>query len=594
MHHPSCLRLFNAVLAVGEPAAEPVFLPTYGVIVSPSAAYAIAAIEAYLNERTLNGEQLNATFHKSWQKVATASTLQLRIEQIVHYLSTYGLEKIGLYSNDTIYIPAEVLDCPENLTLKTVHSIAIASATQQCLELLSQKVALKPETIEDILLVLEDCGYQFTGQELIGNREAACLIADLVGVLPRNGDDLFRYLFYKATDSTLVIKNPASDAIIKASNYQLPSLDSDQRIQLAKSFNRHKPLWMAFKKAHPENPRQVNAIARLSKKHHVPVLANPLSLVTSGKCDPEAIVTFAKTAPLAQVIRAINALRSYAATDARRYRIRNGTSWVKADMVREPDQTLVGDLLAIVQQRINRDLVYYVPPHMDYTLPISEKQFLGNIPIGTAITIPQSEEFLLVGVHWEDAENTRTDLDLSCVSTAGVIAWNTTLRTGDRSLLHSGDVTAAPKPNGAAEYLYAQRLSDPWLVTLHLFSGKLNHPFSFRIGSGSNIQNNYMIDPNKVVFETPLECIKKEMILGLLEPTETGSRFVFIGDAGSNCRVAAFSDRGRQRLQAVLAQSATAVRLSEVLRITNDPTSADVDLSPVNLQRNTLLRLIAG
>jgi hypothetical protein len=84
------------------------------------------------------------------------------------------------------------------------------------------------------------------------------------------------------------------------------------------------------------------------------------------------------------------------------------------------------------------------------------------------------------------------------------------------------------------------------------------------------------------------------MILGLLEPTETGSRFVFIGDAGSNCRVAAFSDRGRQRLQAVLAQSATAVRLSEVLRITNDPTSADVDLSPVNLQRNTLLRLIAG
>ncbi len=595
MNHASCLRLFNAVLSINSPSIDHAFLPQHGVVILPGAVYALDAIQSYLRESALDGKQLNAAFHKSWRKIATASTLQLRIEQILHYMTTYGMEHFGLYSDDTIYVPKEAFDCPEGVSLKVIGTIESGLATQQCLDLLAQKVALKPETIKDVLLVLEDCGYRFTGKEPIGNREAACLIVDAMGVLPTQGDDLFRYLFYKSTGSALVIKNSETDAAIKESGYQLPSLSSAQLVELAKSFNRHKTLWMAIKKAHPDNARSVNAISRLSKQHHTPIVPNPLSLAASGNCDPEAIVAAAKTAPLPQVIRAVNALRSYAVTDARRYRIRNGKSWVATDRVRNVDQGLAHDLMVIVRQRINCDQVFYVPAHVDYALPVSEKQFLGNIPIGTTIAIPQSEEFLLVGVHWyNDDDSSSVDLDLSCASAAGVIAWNTSLRTDDRRLMHSGDITSAPRPDGAAEYLYAQRITNPWLVTLHLYSGEPNHPFSFRIGSGTNITRNYIIDPSKVALEAPMKCLKEEMVLGLLEPTESGARFVLVGDAGSKGRVASVTGQGQQRLRATLAQSETMVRLSEVLKITHDPMEADVDLSPGALQRNTLLRLIAG
>ena len=594
-NYTSCLRLFGAVPAsINSPNADYTFLPEHGVVVLPGASHAVNAIKDYLRECALSGKQLNAAFHKSWQKIATASTLQLHLEQLLHYLSTYGMEQFGLDGSSMIYVPKEVFDCPEEVALKTIGAIDPKLATQQCLDLLGQKVALKPETIKDILLVLEDCGYRFTGKEKIGNREAACLVIDMMGVLPTQGDDLFRYLLYKATGSALVIKNPKADLAIKESGYQLPSLSYAQLIELAKSFNRHKSLWMAIKKAHPDNGRSVNMISRLSKQHHAPLTPSPLSLATSGKCDPETIATFAQSAPLSQVIRAINALRSYAATESRRYRIRNGKSWVATDRVRPVDQGLVNGLLAIVRQRINCDKVFYVPSHVDYALPTSEKQFLGNIPIGTTIAIPRSDEFLLVGVHWYNDEHGRVDLDLSSVSADGVIAWNTGLRTDDRSLMHSGDMTSAPRPDGAAEYLYAQRIGKPWLVKLHLFSGEENHPFSFRIGSGESVAKNYLIDPHKVLFEAPMTCLANEMILGVLEPTELGARFVLVGDAGSDRRLAFSTDLGKKRLRATLEQSETMVRLSEVVKITHDPMKADVDLCPKALRCDTLLRLIAG
>ena len=60
----------------------------------------------------LTPEQMNSSFHKSWKKIKEANIEQLVIEQIIHYITTYGFEKLGIYSHDSVYIPNEELKIP--------------------------------------------------------------------------------------------------------------------------------------------------------------------------------------------------------------------------------------------------------------------------------------------------------------------------------------------------------------------------------------------------------------------------------------------------------------------------------------------------
>lgn len=64
-------------------------------------------IETIEKEVGLTPEKLNSSFHKSWEKIRDASDEQLLIEQLIHYFTTYGLENMGLYNKDTVYIPNE-------------------------------------------------------------------------------------------------------------------------------------------------------------------------------------------------------------------------------------------------------------------------------------------------------------------------------------------------------------------------------------------------------------------------------------------------------------------------------------------------------
>ena len=48
---------------------------------------------------------------------------------------------------------------------------------------------------------------------------------------------------------------------------------------------------------------------------------------------------------------------------------------------------------------------------INYTLPATEKQFIGYFPSGTSISIPKE---MIFGIHWENVNTHRIDLDLSC------------------------------------------------------------------------------------------------------------------------------------------------------------------------------------
>lgn len=103
------LKLFNAVLAQKSDAKA--FISDNGFIIEPQAMWAKKEIISYYAKEKLNGNDLNKTFHKSWQKVKESSRIDLLIEQINHYISTYGSN----FQNE-IYIPNEIVNVP-NLKL---------------------------------------------------------------------------------------------------------------------------------------------------------------------------------------------------------------------------------------------------------------------------------------------------------------------------------------------------------------------------------------------------------------------------------------------------------------------------------------------
>jgi hypothetical protein len=158
---------------------------------------------------SLDGEQLNATFHKSWNKVKTASMEQLVMEQIVHYITTYGFEALGIYDKNSVFMPNETLNVPdlkpEELKLIVIRGYTKDELKEKVLQMLYSGVALKEETINDIIEV--SALFDITDEEVfnIKNKEIKMIMYDNMNIIPPKPTEFLRYLVYKTTDKTLLI-----------------------------------------------------------------------------------------------------------------------------------------------------------------------------------------------------------------------------------------------------------------------------------------------------------------------------------------------------------------------------------------------------
>ena len=160
-------------------------------------------IISYYAKEKLNGNELNKTFHKSGRKIKNTSRIDLFFEQITHYISTYGSD-----FQSEIYIPNEILNVPDmKLVLKVIKAYSVEEMQEKCLALLRSGIALKEETIDDLLSILHtELEYDFTGKENIRNKRSGYKIADLYDIYPENPVEFFRYVIYKTTNTTLLIK----------------------------------------------------------------------------------------------------------------------------------------------------------------------------------------------------------------------------------------------------------------------------------------------------------------------------------------------------------------------------------------------------
>lgn len=168
----------------------------------------------------------------------------------------------------------------------------------------------------------------------------------------------------------------------------------------------------------------------------------------------------------------------------RMFPVRSGKVWVTPDKRPPLDRVLVADLRDVIDAevttRLPKGLTFvFDPAVLGAALPLTGKnqgEGLGIWPRGSVSKL-EAGEWLRFFFYWRQAA-ARTDYDLSCLfmdkafQAAQQISY-TNLRSGYAE--HSGDLTSAPAPNGATEFINVRLDKVPpgtvIVPQLYLFNG---------------------------------------------------------------------------------------------------------------------------
>lgn len=600
------LKLFNVVLAdknksVQAQAPEALKL---GLYITPRASHATSMIVNFYREQFLSGTQFNSTFHKSFGKVLSSTRAELFIHQMLHYITTYGFDAMGIYSNDTVYIPNEVLEIPEitdKVSLKVIDAVSEEQLEEKCFDLLGSGIALKQDTIMDVLDILKDTGYSWSNSDIkrIKNKEAKLMIIKMLGIMPTDPVDFVRYLVWAATGQTLLIKDRATIEAIIASGYDITNdVTMFGTANAAMVFNRFKPLFLAFKKASC-NKVIVNKVSRLSKKYHVPmkedILANITSDTTANLDKVEKALDRATNFRKVSILNAINNRMQGSA--ALMYRVRNGKSFVKDSV--EVDRAHLFAAFNVVYTHLVNSLdvkgkTIKVSEGIKLAVPTSEKMFIGNLPTGTSVNLATD---MIAGIYWENAWGA-SDLDLSGMS-LNKIGWNSQFKNEAGTAIFSGDITNAH--NGASEVFYVKKgLSHPMLMVNNIYSGEVGCKFKIFAGheepKNGALTSNYTVNPNNVLFQVDTEMDTKQQIVGIFIPEEDGTvTFVLVNTGFGNVSVSSKGDLLDKAKEFFVKSNARPLNLEKLLVDAGAIVSTEegeIDLTVENLAKDTIINLI--
>ena len=448
------------------------------------------------------------------------------------------------------------------------------------------------------------------------NKEVKAALYDALGSVPSNPTEFLRYVVYRATEKTLLIKNRASVAAIKErDNLDIVSyFDRYERefglARLAEVFYRFKPLFLAFR-TNSKLKKTINKIRRLAEQNHKPMPEDTLNMVTARLRQDQPVLNdpfyrALETASLFRKIRLAYALKFRTTTsDSILYRIRNGKSYATAfDFTNQ-----VGAQVAyeVVLQSLTADIAknvagkkIFIPAGIHYGLPATEKQFIGNLPSGTSVEMAQD---MVAGIHWENVEDHRIDLDLSLLSAeGGKIGWDGSYRSGKKDILFSGDMTDAPKPQGASELFYiGQQARGVFILFVNYFNfhPTVEVPFKILVAHEKpvHLTSHYTVDPNNIVALSSTTMNVKQKNLGFIVANETGCKFYFAAsDLGGSrsARSGGYTEQARNYLLNFYTES---IVLNDVLasagaELVGSATEADIDLSPENIDKTSLLDLL--
>ena len=186
-------------------------------------------------------------------------TYQLLRKQWLHYLEVYGLNRPGLFNLE--------VSNGKIVTIKAVQGITVEELEKKVQALLCANAPVKDsvalKNIIDHYLIRYDVNE-------IKNNELRVLLYDVIRDIFKNGDDVVRYICYKATGFALLIKSKEVIIAVIFGRVQIPNhfLDKHEFV-LSQIFNKHKKIIMTLK--HKNNANIINRISRKKYRNHVPI-----------------------------------------------------------------------------------------------------------------------------------------------------------------------------------------------------------------------------------------------------------------------------------------------------------------------------------
>lgn len=631
----STIRLFKAVPVEtkSQPAASLVAavntatLP-YGFIFAPevisSGTYSIDQVNSAYGR---NPQELNQSFHKSFAKVRDASMRQLVFEQILHYFTTYGAETLGFYNQDSVYIPGEVLNAPEladGVRLIVIHGLTKKELKDKLMTLLSSGIALHEQTLADAMEVAQFVGFVAEDIAAVKNKEAKADLYNAFGLVPSDAEEFLRYIIYRATGSTLLIKDRKTIEAIRSSEmttaiaWQFANYERDHGLEpLSAIFYRYKSLWLAFRTT-PVLKRTINRIRRLAVQNHKPMREDYLNTVTARlrhgeKLEENQFDAALERANVFRKIRLAYALKfRTTGADSVLYRVRNGKSWATSfsfpndRSAATTYQTVVASILEDIRPNVEGKKIF-IPAGLKYGLPATEKQFTGNLPSGTFVEVARD---MVVGVHWTNVAGggprggeSRIDLDLSVQNAGGKIGWDSRYRNDNRDVLWSGDMTDAPISRGGATEVFhiGSTARGSWLMNLNYYNYSEQIPVPFKIlvsqAGRDEIRANYTVDPNEIIAMSNSLIDVRQKTLGIIVADGTSTKFYFSETgfgSGISARQTVAAEQARQYL---FNYYTGAIVFNDVLAaagaiMVDSNIDADLDLSPEAVDKTTFLGLL--
>ena len=621
------VKLFN--ISIEDPRNEVDYITLnnaamqVGYIVHPKACN--RATQQFI--QSISGN-INSTFYKNWEDITSKTRFELFIDQLLHYVTTYGT---GFAFDGNGYVPNETPVGPVYVSLfkdyKVIMPCTAEDVYTRCMDMLTSGIAMKQATINIIVdYVVEYVKMNnliASGKfdiDTIANREALTLLCDALNITPNKKFDLFRYIMYKTTGSTLIIKNKATINAIKMSNTQFDfnRLSEKQLIGLASIFYRFKPLFLAFRKnctgkyirrnctlteATSVNAPVINKIRRMAPKYHTPLPESVMATMLSKVHDSHTIIETATQMNAFQLIRLMNTIieRVNHTDEKVMYVVRNGKMFVKDGKSYTglmPYYLTVFNILhdELVSRLSEKAMYVKYPKNMVLACPTSEKNFVGDLPFGTYMDLKDSDAF--VGIYWREEWGTR-DFDLSVLDLDGnKIGWNSDYYSDNQDIVYSGDMTSA-RPEATEIMLFKNGAPDG-SIFINRYAGSEGSKFRFFGGVEPNMKltRNYMVDPNYIKFSADIVSDTTQQTIGLLNE----GRFYVMG-LGSGNSIVSFNRGATQneRYYASVLKAKSYLRLSEVLpkagfidvdSVEELPEDAKV-LDLTQLSRDTLINLFS-
>lgn len=592
-----------------------------GIIFSPEVIgnYSENELLKILDDNFIGGMQMNSSFHKSWQKVKTASLEDLVLEQIIHYMTTYGAKALGIYDKDSVYIPEEKLKIPK-IDIKEIQLTIIKGYTKKELKeklllLLNSGIALSEKTVKYAVDIATFVELTSVETEAVKNKEARTILYDYLGFIPGNNIEFLRYAVYKSINKSLLIKDKATIAEIKTKDNLnvLGILEKYGKlygyVKLAEVFYRFKPIFLAFRTS-KKLKVIINKIRRLALKHHIPMKEDYLNTITAKinngiKIDKKLLCAILEKVNVFRKIRLAYALK-YRLVDGNSilYKIRNGKAYgtdFSFDNI-----TKAKDILEIVLDSVISDIKekvkgkkIYIPDYIEYALPATEKQFTGQFPSGTCVRV---EKNIVFGVHWNNLGNTSVDLDLSLLGKEK-IGWDRRYRDKMGWILFSGDVTDAPLPNGASELFFIRKQDEMHgLLMLNYYNqhDKDSCPIDIFVGEEllKGMKFDYMINQNSIKASAKTEISQKQKLLGLVHVSKEACKFYFceayLGKGVTSSNDKPYIEHTKNYLfnyyQNMISFKDVLIKAGAKI---SEKANADIDLSPEALDKNTFLSLLS-